>query len=107
MTIKEEQVEEGAIAAIELTESIDTTTAANDQYSIQVSRAAIVAIETIIAADYVDFSERNCVIFVEVEKHLLFWIIDKKVEIALLFLVIEKKFKTVLNLFSVDLQLYF
>ena len=104
MTIKEEQVEEGAIAAIELTESIDTTTAANDQYSIQVSRAAIVAIETIIAADYVDFSERNSVISVEVEKYLLFWII---VEITLLFLVIEKKTKTVLNLFSVDLQLYY
>ena len=104
MTIKEEQVEEGAIAAIELTESIDNTTAANDQYSIQVPRAAIVAIETIIAADYVDFSERNSVISVEVEKYLLFWII---VEITLLFLVIEKKTKTVLNLFSVDLQLYF
>ena len=52
-----EQVEEGAINTIELAESINTTTASDDQSSTQVSSDAIEAIETIIATDYVDFSE--------------------------------------------------
>ena len=51
------QVEEGA--TIELAESIDTTTTVfNDQNSMKMSRDSIEeAIETIIATDYVDFSE--------------------------------------------------
>lgn len=52
-----EQVEEGAIDTIEQAVSIEATTSTKDQNSMQVSRDAIEAIETIIATDFVDFSE--------------------------------------------------
>ena len=52
-----EQVEEGAIDNIDQAVSIDTITSTKDQNSMQVSREAIEAIETIITTDFVDLSE--------------------------------------------------